>query len=174
MAGEVTWHGQAHPYSWSITIVSLRSKKSEGGATEVSKNQTPEPCSSCHMSARVRRVPVPFLPGTKSTWGLMEVRWTFSQHSANSDTPIPRERSDADSESTSNLRPILPPLGHIWYSLHLGIFFHNNNQARQSFSQQVFLPNCFMMACLIVTDDVHIHHQCQQSIFPLIGFMLVL
>ncbi len=30
MAGEVTRHGRAHPYSWSITIVSLRSKESEG------------------------------------------------------------------------------------------------------------------------------------------------
>jgi hypothetical protein len=29
IAGEVTQHGQAHPYSWSITIVSLRSKESE-------------------------------------------------------------------------------------------------------------------------------------------------
>jgi hypothetical protein len=29
MAGEVTGHGRAHPYSWSITIVSLRSKESE-------------------------------------------------------------------------------------------------------------------------------------------------
>ncbi len=29
VAGEVTRHGQAQPYSWSITIVSLRSKESE-------------------------------------------------------------------------------------------------------------------------------------------------
>jgi hypothetical protein len=29
VAGEVTVHGRAHPYSWSITIVSLRSKESE-------------------------------------------------------------------------------------------------------------------------------------------------
>ncbi len=29
MAGEVTGHGQAHPHSWSINIVSLRSKESE-------------------------------------------------------------------------------------------------------------------------------------------------
>ncbi len=29
VVGEVTWHGWAHPYSWSITIVSLRSKESE-------------------------------------------------------------------------------------------------------------------------------------------------
>jgi hypothetical protein len=30
MAGEVTRHGRAHPYSRAITIVSLRSKESEG------------------------------------------------------------------------------------------------------------------------------------------------
>jgi hypothetical protein len=29
LAGEVTRHGRAHPYSWSITIVSLRSKESK-------------------------------------------------------------------------------------------------------------------------------------------------
>ncbi len=29
VAGEVTRHGRAHPYSWSITIVSLGSKESE-------------------------------------------------------------------------------------------------------------------------------------------------
>ncbi len=29
VAGEVTQHGRAHPYSWSITIISLRSKESE-------------------------------------------------------------------------------------------------------------------------------------------------
>jgi hypothetical protein len=29
VAGEVTRHGPAHPYSWLITIVSLRSKESE-------------------------------------------------------------------------------------------------------------------------------------------------
>ncbi len=39
VAGEVTRHGRAHPYSWSISIVSLRSKESEGGAIEVSKTK---------------------------------------------------------------------------------------------------------------------------------------
>jgi hypothetical protein len=29
VAGEVTQHGRAHPYSWLITIVSLGSKQSE-------------------------------------------------------------------------------------------------------------------------------------------------
>ncbi len=58
------------------------------------------PC--CHMSGHVRRVPVLFLPGIKTTWGLAEVCWTFSQYSAISDTPIPQERSDTDSNSTPN------------------------------------------------------------------------
>jgi hypothetical protein len=30
VAGEVTRHGRAHPYSWSISTVSLRSKESDG------------------------------------------------------------------------------------------------------------------------------------------------
>ncbi len=46
----------------------------------------------------------------------------------------------------------------------------NINQARQSFSQWGFVPNCLMTACLIATDDVYIHHQCHQSIFPLNRF----
>ncbi len=38
VAGEVTRHGQAHPYSWSITIVSLGSK--ESGESHRSKWKT--------------------------------------------------------------------------------------------------------------------------------------
>jgi hypothetical protein len=68
VAGEqVTRHGRAHPYSWSITIVSLRSKESEGGATEVSETKLLSHVPHCHVSACVRRVPVPFPSGTKST-----------------------------------------------------------------------------------------------------------
>ncbi len=61
VAGEVTWHGRAHPYSWSITIVSLRSKESEERTTEVSGNQTPEACSlSSGVSMRQARAsPIP-------------------------------------------------------------------------------------------------------------------
>ena len=33
------------------------------------------------------------------------------------------------------------------------------------FSQQGFLLNCLMMASLIATDDVYVHHPCQPSIF---------
>jgi hypothetical protein len=29
VAGEVTFHGQAHPYSWSVTIVSLSGLESD-------------------------------------------------------------------------------------------------------------------------------------------------
>jgi hypothetical protein len=67
MAREVTRHGRAHPYSWSISIVSLRSNESEGGATEVSKTKLLSHVPPGHISAHVRHMPVPFLPGTKST-----------------------------------------------------------------------------------------------------------
>jgi hypothetical protein len=33
--------------------------------------------------------------------------------------------------------------------------YHNINHARQSFSQQGFVPNCLMTAYLIATDDVY-------------------
>jgi hypothetical protein len=61
VAGEVTRHCQAHPYSWSITIVSLRSMESEGWTTEVSGNQTPEACSllSRVSMRQARASPIP-------------------------------------------------------------------------------------------------------------------
>ncbi len=61
VAGEVTQHGWAHPYSWLITIVSLRSKESEERPTEVSGNQTPEACSllSGVSTRQVRASPIP-------------------------------------------------------------------------------------------------------------------
>ncbi len=53
------------------------------------------------------------------------------------------------------------------YTKNYDALVYNINQARQSFSQQGFVPNCLMTACLIATHDVCIHHQCHQSIFPL-------
>ncbi len=53
------------------------------------------------------------------------------------------------------------------YTKNYDALVYNINQARQSFSQWGFVPNRSMMACLIATDDVYVHHQCQQSIFPL-------
>ncbi len=52
------------------------------------------------------------------------------------------------------------------YTNNYNAVVYSINQARQSFSQQGFVPNCLMMAYLIATDDVHVHHQCYQSIFP--------
>jgi hypothetical protein len=43
---------------------------------------------------------------------------------------------------------------------------YNSNQARQSFSRG-FMPNCSMTAGLMATDDLYVHHQCQQNIFLL-------
>ncbi len=68
--------------------------------TEVSENQTPEACSLLQVSARVRRVPVQFPPSTTSTWGLVELRGTFSQYSTVSGILFLWERSAVDSKAT--------------------------------------------------------------------------
>ncbi len=51
-----------------------------------------------------------------------------------------------------------------YYTKNYDALVYNINQARQSFSQQGFMPNRSMTACLIATDDVYVHHQCQQCI----------
>ncbi len=56
------------------------------------------------------------------------------------------------------------------YTKNYNTLVYNINQARQSCSQQGFVPNCLMTACLIATNDVYIHRQCHQSIFPLNRF----
>ncbi len=56
------------------------------------------------------------------------------------------------------------------YTENNNALVYNINQARPSFSQRGFMPNCSMTAYLIATDDVNIHHQCQQSIFLLNRF----
>ncbi len=56
------------------------------------------------------------------------------------------------------------------YTKSYDALVHNINQARQSFFRQGFMPNCSMTACLTATDDIYLHHQCQQRIFPLNRF----
>jgi hypothetical protein len=56
------------------------------------------------------------------------------------------------------------------YTKNYDALVYNINQVRQSFPQWGFMPNCSMAACLIATDDVYVHHQCQQIIFPLNRF----
>ncbi len=125
MAGEVTWHGWAHPYSRLITIVSLGSKESEESHRSKWKIELLSMflAITCqHASGACRSHSRPVLNLREASRKYIEL---FSQYSAVSDTPILWERSDADSESTPNLRPILPPLVHIWYSLRSGIFFQS-------------------------------------------------
>ncbi len=43
------------------------------------------------------------------------------------------------------------------YTKNYNALVYNINQARQSFSQQGFMPNCSMTACLIATDDVYMY-----------------
>ncbi len=56
------------------------------------------------------------------------------------------------------------------YTKNYNALVYNINQAKQSFSQWGFMTNCLMTACLIATDDVYVHRQYQQSIFPLNRF----
>ncbi len=56
------------------------------------------------------------------------------------------------------------------YTKNYNALVYNINQVRKSFSQQGSMPNRLLTACLIATDDVYVHHQCQQSIFPLNRF----
>ncbi len=100
VAGEVTWHGWAHPYSWSITIVSLRSKKVRKDPQKWVETELLRHVPRRQVSARARRMPVLFPPGTKYLWGLLRKYVELSPS-----TPpflIPQERSDTDSESTPN------------------------------------------------------------------------
>ncbi len=66
--------------------------------------------------------------------------------------------------------PVVPQEIKQSYTKNYNALVYTIKQARQSFSQQGFMPNRLMTACLIATDDVYVHYQCQQSIFPLNGF----
>ncbi len=56
------------------------------------------------------------------------------------------------------------------YTKNYDTLVYNINHVRQSISQQGFVPNCSMTACVIATDDVYITHQYHQNIFPLNRF----
>ncbi len=58
-------------YCWS------RVKGKWGKPQKQVENRTPEHVPCCHVSARIRRMPVPFPPGTKSTWGLEKSTLNF-------------------------------------------------------------------------------------------------
>ena len=53
------------------------------------------------------------------------------------------------------LTPGSPPILMQSYTKNYNALVYNINQARQSFSQQGFVPNCSMTASLIATDDVY-------------------
>ncbi len=110
VAGEVTRHGQSHPYSWLITIVSLRSKESEGWTTEVSENRTPEACSL------LSRVSSAYQSHFHLVLSLREASRKYIELSPSTPPFLTLQFHEKDLTPTPNLlriRPILPPLGHI-------------------------------------------------------------
>ncbi len=64
----------------------------------------------------------------------------------------------------------VPPKIKQSYTNNYDALVYNINQARKSFPQWGFMPNCLMIACLIAADDAYVHRQCQQSIFPISRF----
>ncbi len=109
---EVTQHGQAHPYSWSITIVSLRSKKVRNEPQKWVETKLLRHVPHCHALARIRRVPVPF-PAVLS---LREASQKYVELSPSTPPFLTLQFHEKDLTPTPNLlriRPILPPLGHI-------------------------------------------------------------
>ncbi len=113
MAGEVTQHGQAHPYSWSITIVSLRSKE----RVRNEPHQWVKPNSwgmflavTCqHMSGACQSNSCPVL-------SLHEASRKYAELSPSTLPFVTLRFHEKDLTSTLNLlqiRPIFPLLGHI-------------------------------------------------------------
>jgi hypothetical protein len=116
VAGEVTRHGQAHPYLWSISIVSLRSKESEGRhhRSEWKPNSwgmflvvTCQHASGASGACQSHSRPV---------LSLREASRKYVELSLNTPPFLTLQFHEKDLTPTPNLlriRPILPPLGHI-------------------------------------------------------------
>ncbi len=114
VAGAITWHGWAHPYSWLITIISLRSKESEESHRSKWKTKLlsmflaftcQHTSGACQSHSRpvlnLREASRKYIELSPSTPPFLTLRFYEKDL-----TPTPK--------STPNLRLILPPLGHIF------------------------------------------------------------
>jgi hypothetical protein len=112
VAGEVTRHGRAHPYSWSITIVSLKSKESE----ECHRRKWETEFLSMFLAVTCQHVSGACQSHSRPVLNLCGAWWKYVELSPSTPPFLTLQfykRSDTNSESTPNLRPILPLLGHI-------------------------------------------------------------
>ncbi len=112
VAGEVTQHGQAHPYSWSITIISLRSKESE----ECHRSEWKTKLLSMFLTVRCQHASGACQSHSRPVLNLREALWKCTELSPSTPPFLTLRFHEKDLTPTLNLlqiRPILPPLGHI-------------------------------------------------------------
>ncbi len=113
VAGEVTWHGQAHPYSWLITIVSLRSKKSEERTTQkwVKPNSW-----GVFLTVMCQHASGACQSHSRPVLSLCEASRKYIELSPSTPPFLTLWFHEKDLTPTLNLlwiQPILPPIGHI-------------------------------------------------------------
>jgi hypothetical protein len=112
VAGEVTQHGRAHPYSWSITIISLRSKESE----ECHRSEWKTKLLSMFLAVTCQHVSGTCQSHSRPVLNLREALRKYTELSPSTPPFLTLQFHEKDLTPIANLlriRPILPPLGHI-------------------------------------------------------------
>jgi hypothetical protein len=113
VAGEVTQHGQAHPYSWLITIVSLRSKESE----ESHRSEWKTELLSMFLAVTCQHASGACQSHSRPVLNLREASWKYIELSPSTLPFLTLPFYEKDLTLTSNLLRISGQ-----YSLHSGIF----------------------------------------------------
>ncbi len=112
VAGEVTQHDRAHPYSWLITIVSLRSKESE----ECHRSEWKTKLLSMFLAVMCQHASGACQSHFRPVLSLCEASRKYTELSPSTPPFLTLQFHKKDLTPTPNLlriRPILPQLGHI-------------------------------------------------------------
>jgi hypothetical protein len=115
VAGEVTRHGQAHPYSWSITIVSLGSKESE----ESHRSEWKTKLLSMFLAVTCQHTSGACQSHSRPVLNLLESSRKYVELSPSTPPFLTLQFYKKNLTPTPNLLQISGQ-----YSLHLGISFH--------------------------------------------------
>ncbi len=113
VAGEVTRHGQAHPYSWLVTIVSLRSKESE----ECHRSEWKTKLLSMFLTVTCQHAPGACQSHSRPVLNLREASWKDVELSPSTPPFLTLQFYVKDLTPTPNLLQISGQ-----YSLRSGIF----------------------------------------------------
>ena len=152
VAGEVTQHGQAHPYSWLITIVSLRSKESE----ESHRSEWKTKLLSMFLAVTCQHASGACQSHSRPVLSLCEASRKYAELSPSTPPFLTLQFHMKDLTPTPNLlriRPILPPLGQSRCSLRLGIFFQSPQGHLGDMGQSDDLVSLLLEVIVDVMDD---------------------